>query len=561
MLYFIRLLTAFTILVLQVQSVPFLSTRQSSSSTNTSNATTTIINNTLIAKIDDIRARWGVKGINVALVASPDYIGNKTGHSQKEWSTQSISLGSANRHNHAFEDDTLYAIGSNSKHFAAVSIGLLIANNTKLSNGQLLSLTTKVKDILPEFGLMDGYAGENADLVDLMSMRSGLPRHDHLIGPSKTVPHLLSGLPITDGFVHENINYQTCISAVQAFLQAGGGTNLTACAGEIKSIGWWDHTDGVRIATTGGVITTGQDMIKWLKEELSPTVLPSFIVPATTTSWSVLTNQPAIPGITSIYSYGLGQYMYTYRGYTIHTHDGSVFGQLSHNIRIPDLGIGMVIIVNDQSYGDSMGSLVGNMILDAVLDLEPINWELKTVKGLAGLLDLTNTDSQSSTNSPLTSSNTTNSTTQTRPAPDRNTIIGTYTDKAYGDWKVQPISDLQNISTISALNQTLTQYGLTFTDQSYFAHDDQSSFITHYVFTPSDGPLFNITPSYITPTYDENSDDASGLTAITYSPGTAVFKDNGMGLFNIWQQGNTLQPSIVVEDNIEQNAEVWFKKQ
>jgi hypothetical protein len=76
-------------------------------------------------------------------------------------------------------------------------VGLLIENHTRLPNGELLAWSTKVRDVLPEWQLMDGYASEHVDVVDLLSerfiqvgatlmrdvdMRSGMPRHDNAKG-------------------------------------------------------------------------------------------------------------------------------------------------------------------------------------------------------------------------------------------------------------------------------------------------------------------------------------------------------------------------------------------
>lgn len=63
----------------------------------------------------------------------------------------------------------MYTIGSNSKLFTVIAIGMLIENHTILPNGEVLDWSTKVKDILPEWKLLDEYASDHVDLVDLMS--------------------------------------------------------------------------------------------------------------------------------------------------------------------------------------------------------------------------------------------------------------------------------------------------------------------------------------------------------------------------------------------------------
>jgi CubicO group peptidase (beta-lactamase class C family) len=67
-------------------------------------------------------------------------------------------------------NQSLFAIASNSKLFTAISIGLLINNDTKLPNGNTLGWDTKIADILPKdmWKLPDEYASAHVDIVDLM---------------------------------------------------------------------------------------------------------------------------------------------------------------------------------------------------------------------------------------------------------------------------------------------------------------------------------------------------------------------------------------------------------
>jgi len=62
----------------------------------------------------------------------------------------------------------LFVLGSNSKLFAAIAIGLLIENDTVLDNGNQLEYDTKIKDILPDWQLQDTYMRDHLDLVDLL---------------------------------------------------------------------------------------------------------------------------------------------------------------------------------------------------------------------------------------------------------------------------------------------------------------------------------------------------------------------------------------------------------
>jgi len=67
--------------------------------------------------------------------------------------------------------DTLFPLGSCSKAFTATAIALL-------ANEGRLGLDTPVRAYLPDFSLSDPVASKTVSVRDLLTHRSGLPRHD-----------------------------------------------------------------------------------------------------------------------------------------------------------------------------------------------------------------------------------------------------------------------------------------------------------------------------------------------------------------------------------------------
>jgi CubicO group peptidase (beta-lactamase class C family) len=67
--------------------------------------------------------------------------------------------------------DTLFAIGSVTKAFTATTIGALIDEG-------LLEWERPLRDYVPEVRLHDPFVSDRLTIVDLLSHRSGLPRHD-----------------------------------------------------------------------------------------------------------------------------------------------------------------------------------------------------------------------------------------------------------------------------------------------------------------------------------------------------------------------------------------------
>jgi hypothetical protein len=75
--------------------------------------------------------------------------------------------------------DSVFAIASNSKLFLAMSVGLLVFNKTLAEErGQEIKWSTKIRDLIPEWGLMDEEMDRGVSLQDMLSHRTGMPRHD-----------------------------------------------------------------------------------------------------------------------------------------------------------------------------------------------------------------------------------------------------------------------------------------------------------------------------------------------------------------------------------------------
>jgi CubicO group peptidase (beta-lactamase class C family) len=67
--------------------------------------------------------------------------------------------------------DTLFAIGSTTKAFTATTIGALV-------DEELLDWDRPLRDYVPEVRLHDPFVSDRLTITDLLSHRSGLPRHD-----------------------------------------------------------------------------------------------------------------------------------------------------------------------------------------------------------------------------------------------------------------------------------------------------------------------------------------------------------------------------------------------
>jgi CubicO group peptidase (beta-lactamase class C family) len=120
--------------------------------------------------IDTVLTKWNSSGLAIAVVRRS---------ASGEWTTELGGYGIATADGNPVTPDTLFAIASNSKLFLSLSVGLLIKNETLAKErGKNLDWTTQIRDVIPEWGLMDEEADRGTTLLDMLSHRTGLPRHD-----------------------------------------------------------------------------------------------------------------------------------------------------------------------------------------------------------------------------------------------------------------------------------------------------------------------------------------------------------------------------------------------
>ncbi|KAJ9118535.1 hypothetical protein QFC22_003754 [Naganishia vaughanmartiniae] len=118
----------------------------------------------LVAEIEALRKRWDITGVSVAVVKQDP------GQQYNEWRSDTFGLGEADGSGTPVDEDTLFSIASNTKLFVALSTGITVENETSLHGDKTrFGWDTKMKDIIPNWQLMDPVASEQSDLIDLLS--------------------------------------------------------------------------------------------------------------------------------------------------------------------------------------------------------------------------------------------------------------------------------------------------------------------------------------------------------------------------------------------------------
>jgi len=132
-----------------------------------------VINHELSNYVEKMAKLFGVKGTSIVVVRPGGEV-------------ELGAWGIKSEDGEKVTPETVYNIGSCSKAFLAATMGILMDDFQQEKNGTALpsevnsfTWSTKLKDILPdEWEVQDPWANEKADILDILSHRSGLPRHD-----------------------------------------------------------------------------------------------------------------------------------------------------------------------------------------------------------------------------------------------------------------------------------------------------------------------------------------------------------------------------------------------
>jgi CubicO group peptidase (beta-lactamase class C family) len=301
---------------------------------------------------------------------------------------------------------TLFAIGSVTKSFTAATVGALVDDG-------LLEWERPLRDYLPDLRLHDPVVTERLTVVDLLSHRSGLPRHDlaWLAHPGLTradIVRRLGFLPLSkdlrQAFQYCNLGYLLAGHVVDAlsgvswedFLRTRllgplGMDRSNLSVGEMGAdadhASAYERRHGVivpvparpvtALAPAGAINSCADDMARWLLAQLGQGRLEGTVImsPAAVarqhTAQMLVPEDRAFPASTR-HAYGLGWMIGRYREHRLVEHGGGIDGFQTECVLLPDDGIGVVVLTNTSS--SAMAPVVAYRVLDELLGLEPHDW-------------------------------------------------------------------------------------------------------------------------------------------------------------------------------------------
>jgi len=302
--------------------------------------------------------------------------------------------------------ETLFAIGSTTKAFTASTIGALVDDG-------LLEWQRPLYNYLPELRLHDPVVTEHLTVIDLLSHRSGLPRHDlawisHPDRSRADMVRRLRFLPLSrdlrQAFQYCNLGYMVAGHLVEVlsgirwedFLRSRlliplgmDRTNLSADAMQADP----DHATAYErrqgaivpvpqrpvtsMAPAGAINSCAADMTRWMLAQLGGGQVDGHAVMSPDTvarqhaAQMVLPEDRTFPASTR-HAYGLGWMIGRYRDHRLLEHGGGIDGFATECMLLPDDGIGVTVMTNTTT--SFMAPVVAYRVLDELLGLEPLDW-------------------------------------------------------------------------------------------------------------------------------------------------------------------------------------------
>lgn len=357
------------------------------------------------AFVTDLMTDWDVPGVAIAVVKDQEVV-YQQGYGLRD-KEQGLPV----------DVNTIFAIGSSSKAFTALALGILVDEGK-------LDWYAPVRDYMPDFQLYDPTATAQMSTIDLLSHRSGLPRHDLLwYGTSLSRADLFKKLRhlqptkdfrsfmqyqnlmyMTAGYLIERITGQTWEDFVQQRIFDPLGMTRSNTSVDVtqqqENIALpytrpeLDENPELRrvpfrnidaVGPAGSINSSVADMVQWVRLNLEGgAVGETRIVSEEVIKQQHQRHMPIIreammfkqldehPDVGQA-SYGLGWFVQQYRGTRWVHHGGSIDGFNCFVSLLPDKNIGVVAIGNRSGSLPVIMCAAAN-VHDRLLGLEPLDW-------------------------------------------------------------------------------------------------------------------------------------------------------------------------------------------
>lgn len=349
------------------------------------------------ALVDSMLIEKKVPGIGIGLIKDGKILMSK-GFGYRDY-----------EHKKEVDAETIFAIGSTTKAFVSAGLAILNDENT-------IDWNTPIKEYFPKFDLVDDIAESEMTPLDLVTHRSGLPRHDLLwYGTDYSreelfdrLAHLEPTKPFRTSFQYQNLMFMTAglligdksgstweeFTEEEIFRPLGMKNSNFSVDESMKTdnfaLPYREKDDKLvqidfrnidNVGPAGSINSNVEDMLKWVELQLNRGTIqnkelindaqfdimhePQMIVGKGT--------NPSLNSEFSAAMYGTGWFIYQYDGQKIIQHGGNIDGFSAYVQLLPDSDIGMVFLTNKN--GSQLNTPLAMELTDLLLNNDAnIDW-------------------------------------------------------------------------------------------------------------------------------------------------------------------------------------------
>jgi CubicO group peptidase (beta-lactamase class C family) len=415
--------------------------------------------------------------------------------------------------------NTLFAIGSITKSFTVSTLGM------EMDEGKV-DWDKPVRDYLPAFKLYTPELTEQVTIRDLITHRTGLPRHDLLWYTSdfsredtiRRLQYLEPSKPLRTTFIYNNLMFMTAgyiagqlngtswedAISQRIFKPLGmTGTNFSEqetqqsadfaqpyrkgsdLKAELKRIPFDAQCPNrCAMGPAGEINTNVTDMSKYLLFHMNRGNADGKRLLSENNSLQMQTSQMVMQGASPYKemgagSYGMGFMLSTYRGHKTVEHGGAIDGFTANLAFMPDDKIGVVVLTN--LNGSPVPSIVTWNIYERLLGLDQVPWSQRMLASVAGGKNAEK-EAKDKGYSPRKLG--------THPSHDLKDYLGDYSNPGYGTITIEADGDAFKM-TMNRITRKLEHYHY---DQFQVPEDplDQFQKMRVLFLTDSDGDISSI---------------------------------------------------------------------
>ncbi|MBA4853733.1 serine hydrolase [Emticicia sp. BO119] len=356
--------------------------------------------------VNKMLEEWGVPGTALCIVKDGKLLYAK-GYGVKDIKTKAPVTA-----------NTLFGIASCSKSFTSACLAIL-ADEGKLDWNK------PVKEYMPDFQLYDEYATRTLTARDLVSHRSGLPRHDYLWVSSPLnrkemfdrLRYLPLNKPVYAQYQYNNLMYMvagvlierlsgktweefmkekildpigmktTVLTYPEMLKNTDYSLSYSDEKNPEKEAGFDSNVDG--IGPAGAVKANVTEMSNWLLLQLNKGKTGDKVIVSEKnlnenhTPLAVVQPAEAKYPELGFGTYGMGWTINTYRGHLRRQHGGSIEGYRSQMTVFPNDNLAVFITTNTGIVGYNFVTTITNYIADTYLEKNAIDWNSRLRKDFA----------------------------------------------------------------------------------------------------------------------------------------------------------------------------------